>query len=157
MRHLASSAISRVEACCTRATQVLAHRFGLGRPTLESRGWTSLLEFPFSSDYKRMSVIFERPSQDSTPTRMVFMKGAVERVIEACRYLPHRQLILREAELLAGKGLRVLALAGRSWDRGTTGADRSEVEADMTVLGLLGIYDPPRTFVTGKQSDRIDV
>jgi Ca2+-transporting ATPase len=53
---------------------------------------------------------------------------------------------LAQAEALAGQGMRVLALARRRLDPQTlpaqAGAD--EVERDLTLLGLVGLIDPPR-------------
>jgi magnesium-transporting ATPase (P-type) len=50
-------------------------------------------------------------------------------------------------EVFAGLGLRVLALASRKLDAGmgaNEDTDRNEVEKDLTFLGLIGLYDPPR-------------
>lgn len=57
---------------------------------------------------------------------------------------------LTQTETLAAQGLRVLALsARRSKSPGIASsqdpdAERAGVEHDMTFLGLVGIYDPPR-------------
>ena len=61
------------------ALQVFAHRFGLGKETLQ-REWIERCEFPFDSGIKRMAVIFEHQEEGS----FVFIKGAVERVLEIC-------------------------------------------------------------------------
>ena len=42
--------------------------------------WIERCEFPFDSGIKRMAVIFEHPERGS----FVFIKGAVERVLEIC-------------------------------------------------------------------------
>ncbi|KAG8870652.1 hypothetical protein FRB98_001487 [Tulasnella sp. 332] len=51
--------------------------------------WTQLAEFPFDSDVKRMSVVFRRQLAipdlaGNITSEMVFMKGAVERVLDLC-------------------------------------------------------------------------
>lgn len=61
------------------ALQVFAHRFGLGKETM-TQEWSERCEFPFDSGIKRMAVIFEHKEQGS----VVFIKGAVERVLEVC-------------------------------------------------------------------------
>src|SRR5436309_10936160 len=42
------------------ALQVFAMKFSYGRKSLQEKGWTQLAEFPFDSELKRMSVIFEK-------------------------------------------------------------------------------------------------
>jgi Na+-exporting ATPase len=86
------------------------------------------------------------------------MKGAVERVLSACTHIQLKDGkvlldekltsdVIRNMEALASQGLRVLALASREWldpveDWGNY--PRSDVERDMTLHGLVGLYDPPR-------------
>jgi magnesium-transporting ATPase (P-type) len=58
-----------------------------------------------------------------------------------------RDQILSNMEVFAGLGLRVLALASRKLDasmNATEDTDRNLVEQDLTFLGLVGLYDPPR-------------
>lgn len=62
------------------AIQVLASRFHWNRLDYtqgETPAWKQLAEFPFDSDVKKMSVIFE---EVETAQKFVFTKGAVERV-----------------------------------------------------------------------------
>ncbi|PVI05232.1 sodium P-type ATPase-like protein [Periconia macrospinosa] len=139
------------------AIQVFAARFGMDRSQLVKNGseWEDLVELPFDSDVKRMSVIMRSASGES----FLFTKGAVERVIHACStYSPNdssellditsmREEILRNMEALAGMGLRVLALASRKYNEPVEkGAevDRASVESDLVFRGLVGLYDPPR-------------
>ena len=123
------------------ALQVFVMKFGWGRKTLQEKGWTQLAEFPFDSELKRMSVIFEKDGN-----KHIFMKGAVERVLDACPEYRNnedkRRQLLRNMETLASQGLRVLAVGSRPTD--TVPVDRSEVEKDIDLLGLVGLYDPPR-------------
>lgn len=139
------------------ALQVFSLRFGLGKKTLETQhGWKQLAEYPFDSSVKRMSVIY-RHADD--PETVVFSKGAVERIIDLCTTVgvgDHqeamtpkiKQDILEQMNFLAEQGLRVLAVAQKP---GPTGFDphsqqipREEIEKDLTLLGLAGLYDPPR-------------
>ncbi|KAF2827393.1 potassium/sodium eff [Ophiobolus disseminans] len=140
------------------AIQVFAARFGLIRNTLvkgDSAEWSDLVELPFDSDVKRMSVIMQHSSGD----QYAFTKGAVERVIQSCTtYIPNdaeepadisdfRDEILRNMEALASLGLRVLALASKKFDgKAEKGGevDRASVESDLVFRGLIGLYDPPR-------------
>jgi Na+-exporting ATPase len=140
------------------AIQVFAARFGMIRNSLVKGGsaqWTDLVELPFDSDVKRMSVIMQHSSGD----QYAFTKGAVERVIESCTtYIPggaaesaditdFRDEILHNMEVLASLGLRVLALASKQFHgKAKKGGevDRTAVESDMVFRGLIGLYDPPR-------------
>jgi len=140
------------------AIQVFAARFGMDRNALtkgESAQWNDLVELPFDSDVKRMSVIMGLLDGD----QHVFTKGAVERVIQSCTtYVPSdvegpvditdfRDEILRNMQVLASLGLRVLALASKRYtgkaEKGGE-VDRKSVESDLVFRGLIGLYDPPR-------------
>ncbi|KAG8971414.1 hypothetical protein FRC05_011093 [Tulasnella sp. 425] len=117
--------------------------------------WVQFAEFPFDSDVKRMSVVFRRLSGESD---VVFMKGAVERILNACTTSrtkegdvmiteQHKTDVLGNMEVLSGEGLGVLALALRDWTEAVEewrGYPRENVEQDMTFLGLIGLYDQPR-------------
>jgi P-type Na+/K+ transporter len=93
------------------ALQVFARRFGVDKERIKG-DWTEKFEFPFDSAIKRMAVIFEHQEKGS----WVFLKGAVERVLEVCTkiniehhniHLEDRikQRIFRQMEEFASKGL----------------------------------------------------
>lgn len=152
------------------ALQVFAHRFSYGKKSLETSGWKQLAEFPFDSSIKRMSVIYDAPADESgsiieTSNSMVFTKGAVERILDLCSHIGTgsdqqpitddlKESVLQQMNSLASQGQRVLAVAYRPWDgrftakQSSSAAEdeqlRSVVEKDLILLGLAGIYDPPR-------------
>ncbi|KAJ9385423.1 hypothetical protein DTO063F5_4198 [Paecilomyces variotii] len=142
------------------ALQVFAHRFSFGKKVLETeRGWKQLAEYPFDSTVKRMSVIYQRNGDNSA---MVFTKGAVERILDLCTTVgagAHRQqmtsemkeLVLEQMSFLADQGLRVLAVAQKQAPGDAKGdsISRDEIESDLTLLGLAGLYDPPRLETKG--------
>lgn len=142
------------------AIQVFAARFGWNRSTFISGSkpaWKEVAEFPFDSDVKKMSVIFE---EAATGKKQVFTKGAVERVIGSCIDLYQdesgkpvemtediREEILQNMEAIASLGLRCLALASKDFDgeiNKEEEIDRNSIETDLTFRGLVGLYDPPR-------------
>ncbi|RGP80118.1 potassium sodium efflux p-type fungal-type [Fusarium longipes] len=152
------------------ALQVFTHRFNSGKKTLEGQGWKQIAEFPFDSSIKRMSVIYDAPEGASgsiieTQNSMVFTKGAVERILDLCDYAGTgadqqpmteelKESVLNQMNSLASQGQRVLAIAYRPWDgrftskQASSAAEdeklRTEVEKGLILLGLAGIYDPPR-------------
>ncbi|EON66601.1 potassium/sodium efflux P-type ATPase, fungal-type [Coniosporium apollinis CBS 100218] len=141
------------------AIQVFASRFDWNRTRLtagDKPKWKQIAEFPFDSDVKKMSVIFE---ETASQERHVFTKGAVERVIGSCTSVysgegeatevteDFRNEVLENMESLAALGLRVLALASRTYKEHIGEKqefDRNEIENDLTFRGLVGLYDPPR-------------
>lgn len=142
------------------AIQVFATRFNMNRRGSvagDSPAWKMLLEFPFDSDVKKMSVLY----QDAKSKEIhAFTKGAVERIVASCTsYIAksgdeptemteeYREQILANMEGLAKLGLRVLALASRSYNEPYEEGqeiDRAVIENDLVFRGLIGLYDPPR-------------
>ena len=139
--------------------QVFAHRFQFGKRTLEEQhGWSQLAEYGFDSGIKRMSVVYTNTSKSKT---FVFTKGAVERILDLCTTVvgpddaesqpvtqSTKDLVLNQMNHLAEQGLRVMAIARRPITdfpaQSTTTYPREEVEKGLTLLGLAGLYDPPR-------------
>ena len=84
----------------------------------------------------------------------VMTKGAPEQVLSLCHKI-HRDgrddpmdessatAVLEAVQELAGRGLRVIALADRVAPHGHQLA-RHEAEAELTFVGLIGLMDPPR-------------
>lgn len=140
------------------ALQVFSHRFDSGKKVLEGQGWKQSAEWPFDSSVKRMSVAYRSPPSTGSQETLIFTKGAVERVIDLCDSVglndkkqamdeKMKEAVLEQMSLLADQGLRVLAIARRDWDGDInehSGIAREEVEKDLTLLGLAGLYDPPR-------------
>ncbi|KAI1460391.1 potassium/sodium eff [Annulohypoxylon moriforme] len=149
------------------ALQVFAYRFQKGKKIQEREGWKQVAEFPFDSGIKRMSVIYNGPNMEHS---MVFTKGAVERVLDLCSTVgigssqepltdEYKERVMEQMDTFASQGQRVLAIASRPWEgkyQEKTSPDnhegddalRKRVESDLTLLGLAGIYDPPRKETT---------
>lgn len=137
------------------ALQVFAHRFQYGKKTLETEhGWKQVAEYPFDSSVKRMAVVYEKPGEADA---FVFVKGAVERILELCTNVgvgdveqrltdERRSDVLEQMNILADQGLRVLGVARKTLPTNSDFSDtaRESVEKDLTLVGLAGLYDPPR-------------
>ncbi len=107
-------------------------------------------EFPFSSERKRMTTL--HTMEDGR--RLAFMKGAPEVLLQRCasvmegtqsRALDAAELarIHQMGEEMGRDALRVLAIACKELPAGDAYAEE-QVERDMTLLGLVGMMDPPR-------------
>ncbi|KAJ3264934.1 hypothetical protein HK104_006368, partial [Borealophlyctis nickersoniae] len=137
------------------ALQVLAHKFGLSKPSLEHPAlgdpWVPVHDFEFTSTLKRMSTIYRHTNTvDGTTTYKLWTKGAAEILLPLCNIDPTRLTQIQSiVTQMATRGLRVVLLATRTLPPTSipvewTPTTRQDLEQDLTFLGLIGIYDPPR-------------
>ncbi|KAG5463188.1 MAG: LOW QUALITY PROTEIN: hypothetical protein BJ554DRAFT_1149, partial [Olpidium bornovanus] len=154
------------------AIQVFATKIGMGKSDLMAE-YELIAEFPFESAIKRASVIVRRKEsrevfvllKGATEQVMSKCSGVDEAAILgqmeglASRGLvPARSLRptgfdepreLRNSKLSFCAGKRVLAFAQREVPEGLADSElrcwkREDADKDMTLLGLVGIFDPPR-------------
>ncbi|HEU5283023.1 MAG TPA: cation-transporting P-type ATPase [Burkholderiales bacterium] len=113
-----------------------------------SRAHPRLDAVPFESEQRYMATL----NADEGGAPWILVKGAPERVLGFCsRQLgPHGEAPLdeaywqRETEATARLGQRVLALARRRARPGQNALAPEEAQRDLTLLGLVGMIDPPR-------------
>ncbi|GAB4177804.1 MAG: cation-transporting P-type ATPase [Thalassobaculales bacterium] len=102
---------------------------------------------PFDSRYRYMATLHAREGRPP----VVYVKGAPERILEMCASEAtlagerpvSRDAWLREIESLAAAGQRVLAFARRELP-GASAIAPADIEGGLTLLGLVGMIDPPR-------------
>ncbi|NLF05236.1 MAG: cation-translocating P-type ATPase [Actinomycetales bacterium] len=131
-------------------TEVALVRWGLERdvtkPELEA-AYPRIGEVPFDSARKRMTTVHRTPGGDIE----VCAKGGVDEILAVCTGVdaPLRERIDAANDTMAGRALRVLALASRRIraDDGVPAGDSAESELEF--LGLVGMIDPPREQVPG--------
>jgi|HubBroStandDraft_3_1064219.scaffolds.fasta_scaffold00182_3 cation-transporting ATPase I len=113
--------------------------------------WTVLAEVPFESSRGFAAAIGTMSSDSASPILM--LKGAPEVVLPRCRFadpdadLEHAESLVHS---LAERGLRVLAVARRSWVHDTADDDDTDADAvdaaaqELELLGYVGLADTAR-------------
>ncbi|KAI2614643.1 calcium-transporting ATPase sarcoplasmic/endoplasmic reticulum type [Hypoxylon fragiforme] len=123
-----------------------------------------LATYEFSRDRKSMSVLIQAGEQ-----KKLLVKGAPESIIDRCTHTlvgangkrvglndKLRNLLTKEVVEYGNRGLRVIALASLD-DVGSnpliqnakSTAQYTQLEQNLTLLGLVGMLDPPRPEVSG--------
>ena len=123
-----------------------AQEAGWNKAALESE-MPRLMELPFDSERKRMTT-FHKTAEGS----IAYTKGSPESLVPQCaRILTSsgeqaidQTALLLEVEAMAANGLRVLAIACRSWPALPDSQQPDELERDLVFIGLIGLIDPPR-------------
>ena len=107
-------------------------------------GQQLIRELPFDADRRRMTRVYRH----ATDGDVAYVKGAPEvlfaRAAIAARADADREIgtLEREVATHAGRGLRVLAVGRRELD--DTATDDEDVEAGLTLLGVVALEDPLR-------------
>ncbi|KAK7969527.1 calcium-transporting ATPase activity/catalytic [Apiospora saccharicola] len=122
-----------------------------------------LATFEFSRDRKSMSVLIQDGQQQK-----LLVKGAPESIIERCTHTlvgtdgkrvpldkKLQDLLMTEVVEYGNRGLRVIALASVDnvgsnalLKNARSTAEYAQLEQNMTLLGLVGMLDPPRPEVS---------
>ncbi len=127
---------------------VAAQKAGLSEEEMSGR-LPRIETIPFESDYRYMATLH---GADDAP-KMIYIKGAVEALLERCSHALSeagelapldKTLVLRNADEMAARGLRVLAFARREMPSAHSGLEHEHVAGGLTLLGLQGKLDPPR-------------
>ncbi|HEY7026353.1 MAG TPA: cation-translocating P-type ATPase [Gemmatimonadales bacterium] len=106
-----------------------------------------LAELPFTAERACMTTLHRSGSEV-----IAYTKGSHERVLSICvnrlgargAETLNTPVLMQQAEDLAGKGLRVIALACRRFSAVPDPMTPETVEVGQTFLGLVGLLDPPR-------------
>lgn len=128
----------------------LADKAGLNKNSLEAE-YQRVGEVPFDSDRKRMSTINKAPSGEL----FTHVKGGTDEVLAVSTHYLHngerlvltdeiKKQFLHANEAMAKNALRVLAVAYAPIQQAPGEMTPETVEQGLTIIGLLGMIDPPR-------------
>ena len=104
---------------------------------------------PFESEYQYMATFHILLNGDG----IIYLKGSVEKVLAKCvDYVDgngdirplNRAIIEHQVEIMAAKGLRVLAFARGNISSQKNRIEHGDISDSLTFLGLQGMIDPPR-------------
>jgi cation-transporting ATPase F len=114
--------------------------------------WPRLDAIPFASEHMYMVTLHDRPGAPP----ILLVKGSSEALLPRCvdglrageRAPIDRAAVSAEVDRLGADGLRVLLLASRELPAGQAAVERHDVQG-LTLLGLVGMIDPPRPAAAG--------
>ena len=115
----------------------------------QSAAWTRTDAIPFDAQHRFMATL----DHDHEHHAIVFVKGAPERIVSMCRDQRavdggteslDETYWSEQADRIAAAGQRVLAFAVTAVKPQHTVLEHSDVEGTLTLLGMVGMIDPPR-------------
>lgn len=127
---------------------VAAQKAGLSEEEMTAR-LPRIETIPFESESRYMATLH---GADDAP-KMIYIKGAAEAILERCTHTLDeagergpldKALVLRTADEMAARGLRVLAFARREMPPSQSSLEHEHVAGELSFLGLQGKLDPPR-------------
>ena len=138
------------------ALVVLAAKGGVD-PTLARERYPRVATLPFDAAYKFMATFHRMTDAKGKDVVRAYVKGAPDQLLaraatalgpdgRSYKVEEVKAPYLAENERLGAQGLRVLATAQRDFDpnKFDAGADLLPLVADLELLSLVGIVDPPR-------------
>ena len=136
-------------AADTMERKILAHctEHGIDVDALHSR-WRLVHDYAFDPVGKHMSHVWGSAQGAAAGAQRIVAKGALEGIIEHCELTPADFARAESANAdMAGRGMRVLAVAGRDAPAGGFTGARASDERGFRLFGLLGFRDPLRAAV----------
>ncbi|PSB27179.1 magnesium-translocating P-type ATPase [Stenomitos frigidus] len=124
--------------------------------TFDISGYQKRDEVPYDFNRKRLSILFTKDN-----THLMVTKGALKAILDVCSTVEmgagelidiadQRDQLQQRADALGREGFRVLGVAYRSFNRDSCSRDD---ETNMTFLGYLALFDPPKAGIAGTLKD----
>lgn len=116
----------------------------------ERSAWARTDAIPFDAKHRFMATLHH----DHGGNAFVFVKGAPERIIGMCKEQRSAngdaeplasEYWHEQAEVISGRGQRVLAFAIRPVAASHIVLEHADVHGSLILLGMVGLIDPPRT------------
>jgi Ca2+-transporting ATPase len=128
------------------ALHAVAKAHGFDKRSIEER-MVRVSEVPFDSQRKCMTTFHQEGGR-----LVAFTKGAVDALLEKSEHMRTSEglggldahAVSAANEEMAGRGLRVIAIAVREWERLPETISIPKIESKLTLLGLIGMMDPSR-------------
>jgi magnesium-transporting ATPase (P-type) len=121
------------------ALVVAGRKMGLIEDEVRS-AWPRQDSIPFESEKRFMATLIESPNLE----HFIFIKGAPEDVVAACKNISNKEEVLIHAQSMAKEGMRVLAIAKKEFRKSIPNINDADVKSGCTLLGFIGMVDPPR-------------
>lgn len=119
------------------AIVLAAHKNGMPKDVLEKQ-YPRLAELPFDSDRKLMTTVHRIDGKC-----IVIVKGAFDMMVSRC-VAGDLEAARRQVEQMSSDALRVLAIAYKEIDAPPHYPTSENLECGLTLMGLVGMIDPPR-------------
>jgi len=127
-----------------------AYEKGLNKNAIE-KVFKRVYEIPFDSVRKMMTTVHEVKNDEKL---LVFSKGAVDVIINKCKFIMVNdeilpldqnmyQKIIQANKEMTSNALRVLAFAYKEIDKNEL-ENKNTIEENLIFIGLVGMIDPPR-------------
>ena len=122
---------------------------GLNENIVSTR-YPRLDSIPFESEHQYMATLHEVIDADY---RLVYVKGSVEAILDRSVYRLNNEgnkvkieteNIMKSANDLSARGLRVLAFARKTVDGSFDKIDHQDIATELEFIGLQAMIDPPR-------------
>ena len=119
------------------AIVLAAHKNGMPKDVLEKQ-YPRLAELPFDSDRKLMTTVHQIDGRC-----IVIVKGAFDMMVSRC-VAGDLEAARHQVEQMSSDALRVLAIAYKGIDAPPHYPTSENLECGLTLMGLVGMIDPPR-------------
>lgn len=134
------------------ALLALSHKIGVDLPKLAA-DWRRMDAIAFDAVHRFMATLHFKTNDEHKKQAYIFVKGAPENILDMCNTQRiaeggvgplNKNYWLENAENIAAKGQRVLALAVKLVGSSVDEIDFADVGSDLILLGMVGLIDPPR-------------